>query len=188
MRSHVYSKRPPLSLKHRSGIKTPVWRFCLLTRFLFGGDFCSRLTSLPFGFPLLQLLPNEKVNLHAAMSSCSTIHLTLPQWDGGSRKIRYIYLVNLTSFSLTQSSNKVREVSRMFFHQKCWIYFVIIWVYRLHNCPSASWRMINVVVLFMLRWAYPLLSLVAAGSMDVSVHDHRYKQSFKLYWLKGAHA
>ncbi|XP_040051439.2 uncharacterized protein LOC120830689 isoform X1 [Gasterosteus aculeatus] len=60
MRSHVYSKRPPLSLKHRSGIKTPVWRFCLLTRFLFGGDFCSRLTSLPFGFPLLQLLPNEK--------------------------------------------------------------------------------------------------------------------------------
>ncbi|XP_034548663.1 uncharacterized protein si:ch211-110p13.9 isoform X2 [Notolabrus celidotus] len=26
------------------------------------------------------------------MSSCSTIHLTLPQWDGGSRKIRFIYL------------------------------------------------------------------------------------------------
>ncbi|KAL6114134.1 uncharacterized protein ACO6RY_04979 [Pungitius sinensis] len=40
------------------------------------------------------------------MSSCSTIHLTLPQCDGGARKIRYIYLVNLTSFSLTQSSNK----------------------------------------------------------------------------------
>ncbi|KAM9360667.1 uncharacterized protein ABDE67_001282 [Symphorus nematophorus] len=40
------------------------------------------------------------------MSSCSTIHLTLPQWDGGSRKIRFIYLVNLTSFRLTESPNK----------------------------------------------------------------------------------
>ncbi|XP_034396530.1 uncharacterized protein si:ch211-110p13.9 [Cyclopterus lumpus] len=44
------------------------------------------------------------------MSSCSTIHLTLPQWDGGSRKIRYIYLVNLTSFSLTECSNKTPVV------------------------------------------------------------------------------
>ncbi|XP_047447901.1 uncharacterized protein si:ch211-110p13.9 [Mugil cephalus] len=40
------------------------------------------------------------------MSSCSTIHLTLPQWDGGSRKIRFIYLVNLTSFRLTGCSDK----------------------------------------------------------------------------------
>ncbi|XP_068461000.1 uncharacterized protein si:ch211-110p13.9 [Clinocottus analis] len=40
------------------------------------------------------------------MTSCSTIPLTLPQWDGDSRKIRYIYLVNLTSFSLTKCSNK----------------------------------------------------------------------------------
>nr|XP_033476287.1 uncharacterized protein si:ch211-110p13.9 [Epinephelus lanceolatus] len=40
------------------------------------------------------------------MSSCSTIHLTLPQWDGGSRKIRFIHLVNVTSFRLTESPNK----------------------------------------------------------------------------------
>ncbi|GLD54022.1 uncharacterized protein AKAME5_000669300 [Lates japonicus] len=37
------------------------------------------------------------------MSSSSIIHLTLPQWDAGSRKIRFIYLVNLTSFRLTES-------------------------------------------------------------------------------------
>ncbi|XP_053182182.1 uncharacterized protein si:ch211-110p13.9 [Scomber japonicus] len=36
------------------------------------------------------------------MSSVSTTHLTLPQWNGGSRKIRYIYLVNVTSFRLTE--------------------------------------------------------------------------------------
>ncbi|XP_045890448.1 uncharacterized protein si:ch211-110p13.9 isoform X1 [Micropterus dolomieu] len=40
------------------------------------------------------------------MSSCSTIHLTLPQWDGGSRKIRFIYLMDLTSFRLTECPNK----------------------------------------------------------------------------------
>lgn len=36
------------------------------------------------------------------MSSCPTVQLTLPQWDAGSRKFRFIYLVNLTSFSLTE--------------------------------------------------------------------------------------
>ncbi|XP_040011804.1 uncharacterized protein si:ch211-110p13.9 [Xiphias gladius] len=40
------------------------------------------------------------------MSGCSTVHLTLPQWDGGSRKIRFIYLVNLTSFRLTECPPK----------------------------------------------------------------------------------
>ncbi|XP_026176858.1 uncharacterized protein LOC113138538 [Mastacembelus armatus] len=35
------------------------------------------------------------------MSSCSSVHLTLPQWDAISRKIRFIYLVNQTSFRLT---------------------------------------------------------------------------------------
>ncbi|XP_070761110.1 uncharacterized protein [Enoplosus armatus] len=40
------------------------------------------------------------------MSSCSTIHLTLPQWDGGSRKIRFMYLENLTSFRLTECPSK----------------------------------------------------------------------------------
>ncbi|XP_034727455.1 uncharacterized protein si:ch211-110p13.9 [Etheostoma cragini] len=40
------------------------------------------------------------------MSSCPTIHLTLPQWDGGARKIRFIHLVNLTSFRLTECPNK----------------------------------------------------------------------------------
>ncbi|KAI9527692.1 hypothetical protein NQZ68_027782 [Dissostichus eleginoides] len=40
------------------------------------------------------------------MSSPSTTHLTLPHWDGGSRKIRFIQLVNLTSFRLTDCSNK----------------------------------------------------------------------------------
>uniref|UniRef100_UPI0037E86300 uncharacterized protein n=1 Tax=Semicossyphus pulcher TaxID=241346 RepID=UPI0037E86300 len=40
------------------------------------------------------------------MSSCSTVHLTLPQWDGGSRKIRFIYLVNLTSFRLSKCPNQ----------------------------------------------------------------------------------
>ncbi|XP_029998987.1 uncharacterized protein LOC115425504 [Sphaeramia orbicularis] len=36
----------------------------------------------------------------------STVHLTLPQWDGGSRKIRFIYLVNLRSFRLTECPDK----------------------------------------------------------------------------------
>ncbi|XP_044052282.1 uncharacterized protein si:ch211-110p13.9 [Siniperca chuatsi] len=40
------------------------------------------------------------------MSSCSTIYLTLPQCDSGSRKIRFLYLMNLTSFSLTECPNK----------------------------------------------------------------------------------
>ncbi|XP_034094130.1 uncharacterized protein si:ch211-110p13.9 isoform X2 [Gymnodraco acuticeps] len=40
------------------------------------------------------------------MSSPSTTHLALPHWDGGSRKIRFIQLVNLTSFRLTDCSNK----------------------------------------------------------------------------------
>ncbi|KAI3372834.1 hypothetical protein L3Q82_023285 [Scortum barcoo] len=40
------------------------------------------------------------------MSSCSPIHLTLPHWDVGSRKIRFIYLVNVTSFRLTDCPNK----------------------------------------------------------------------------------
>ncbi|XP_069034621.1 uncharacterized protein [Embiotoca jacksoni] len=40
------------------------------------------------------------------MSSGSTFHLTLPQWQGGLRKIRFIYLVNVTSFRLTESPNK----------------------------------------------------------------------------------
>ncbi|KAF7661605.1 hypothetical protein LDENG_00258080 [Lucifuga dentata] len=40
------------------------------------------------------------------MSAASTIHLSLPQWDGGSRKIRFIYLVNTTSFRLTECPNK----------------------------------------------------------------------------------
>ncbi|XP_010730819.3 uncharacterized protein si:ch211-110p13.9 [Larimichthys crocea] len=44
------------------------------------------------------------------MSGCSTIHLTLPQWDGGSRKIRFIYLVNLTSFRLTDCPNESQAV------------------------------------------------------------------------------
>ncbi|XP_029295824.1 uncharacterized protein LOC115013568 isoform X1 [Cottoperca gobio] len=40
------------------------------------------------------------------MSSCPTIHLTLPQCDGGSRKIRFIHLVNVTSFRLTECPHK----------------------------------------------------------------------------------
>ncbi|XP_020511576.1 uncharacterized protein si:ch211-110p13.9 [Labrus bergylta] len=48
------------------------------------------------------------------MSSSSTIHLTLPQWDGGSRKVRFIYLANpwanLTSFSLTECPNQSAAV------------------------------------------------------------------------------
>ncbi|XP_074493981.1 uncharacterized protein LOC141769129 [Sebastes fasciatus] len=40
------------------------------------------------------------------MSSCSTIHLTLPHCDGGSLKIRFIHLVDLTSFRLTECPNK----------------------------------------------------------------------------------
>ncbi|XP_041644012.1 uncharacterized protein si:ch211-110p13.9 [Cheilinus undulatus] len=40
------------------------------------------------------------------MSTCSTVHLTLPQWDGGSRKIRFIYLLNPTSFRLTECPNQ----------------------------------------------------------------------------------
>ncbi|XP_017269230.1 uncharacterized protein si:ch211-110p13.9 [Kryptolebias marmoratus] len=39
------------------------------------------------------------------MSDCSTI-LSLPQWVGGCRKIRSIYLVNVTSFRLTDCPNK----------------------------------------------------------------------------------
>ncbi|KAM7017927.1 uncharacterized protein LKV04_000510 [Tautogolabrus adspersus] len=44
------------------------------------------------------------------MSSSSTIHLTLPQWDGGSRKVRFIHLVNLTCFSLTECPNQSSAV------------------------------------------------------------------------------
>ncbi|XP_029960830.1 uncharacterized protein LOC115398286 [Salarias fasciatus] len=40
------------------------------------------------------------------MSSSSTIHLTFPQCGGGARKIRFIYLVNVTSFRLTESPSK----------------------------------------------------------------------------------
>ncbi|CAB1456472.1 unnamed protein product [Pleuronectes platessa] len=40
------------------------------------------------------------------MSSSSSIHLTLPQWDGGSRRIRFIHLVGGTSFRLTESPHK----------------------------------------------------------------------------------
>ncbi|XP_029915470.1 uncharacterized protein LOC115364932 [Myripristis murdjan] len=40
------------------------------------------------------------------MSACTPVHLTLPRWAGGSRKIRFIYLVNLTSFRLTECPNK----------------------------------------------------------------------------------
>ncbi|KAM9394523.1 uncharacterized protein KZ484_005554 [Pholidichthys leucotaenia] len=40
------------------------------------------------------------------MSGCSTIHLSLPQWDGDSRKIRFLYLVDPTSFRLTECPNK----------------------------------------------------------------------------------
>lgn len=41
------------------------------------------------------------------MSSCATIYLNFPQWDGGSWKIRFIYLVNQTSFRLTECPDKV---------------------------------------------------------------------------------
>ncbi|XP_023266448.1 uncharacterized protein LOC111658235 [Seriola lalandi dorsalis] len=44
------------------------------------------------------------------MASCSTMHLTLPRWDGGSRKIRFIYLVNLTSFRLTECPHKAAVI------------------------------------------------------------------------------
>lgn len=44
------------------------------------------------------------------MSDCSTINLTLPQWDGGSRKIRFIYLVNPTSFRLTDCPDKTPAI------------------------------------------------------------------------------
>ncbi|XP_060927421.1 uncharacterized protein si:ch211-110p13.9 [Limanda limanda] len=40
------------------------------------------------------------------MSSSSSVHLTLPQWDGGSRRIRFIHLVGGTSFRLTESPHK----------------------------------------------------------------------------------
>ncbi|XP_063346098.1 uncharacterized protein si:ch211-110p13.9 isoform X2 [Pelmatolapia mariae] len=40
------------------------------------------------------------------MSGCSVIPLTLPQWDGGARRIRFIYLVGLTSFRLTESTKQ----------------------------------------------------------------------------------
>ncbi|XP_035496348.2 uncharacterized protein si:ch211-110p13.9 isoform X2 [Scophthalmus maximus] len=37
------------------------------------------------------------------MSSSSTVHLSLPQWDvGGFRRIRFVYLENPTSFRLTE--------------------------------------------------------------------------------------
>lgn len=48
-----------------------------------------------------------------AMSLCSPIHLSLPQWDVGSRKIRFMYLVNLTSFRLTACPHKVSWPSRL---------------------------------------------------------------------------
>lgn len=41
------------------------------------------------------------------MAGSLTIPLTLPQWDGGSRKIRFIHLVDQTSFRLTDCPNKV---------------------------------------------------------------------------------
>lgn len=41
------------------------------------------------------------------MAGNLTIPLTLPQWDGGSRKIRFIHLVDQTSFRLTDCPNKV---------------------------------------------------------------------------------
>lgn len=44
--------------------------------------------------------------MFTAMSASSTIHLTLPHWNGGTRNIRFIYLVNLTSFSLTKCPHK----------------------------------------------------------------------------------
>uniref|UniRef100_A0A1A7WEC2 Si:ch211-110p13.9 n=2 Tax=Iconisemion striatum TaxID=60296 RepID=A0A1A7WEC2_9TELE len=44
------------------------------------------------------------------MSSRSVTHLALPQWDGGSRKIRFIYLVNLTSFKLTNCLNQGTDI------------------------------------------------------------------------------
>ncbi|XP_029367249.1 uncharacterized protein LOC115049297 [Echeneis naucrates] len=42
------------------------------------------------------------------MSSCPTMpnQMTLPQWDGGSWKIRFIYLVNQTTFSLTECGHQ----------------------------------------------------------------------------------
>ncbi|KAM4616796.1 uncharacterized protein ACJ7VT_009594 [Polymixia lowei] len=40
------------------------------------------------------------------MSLCTTLPLTLPHWDVGSRRIRCIYLANLTSFRLTECPNK----------------------------------------------------------------------------------
>ncbi|XP_036954386.1 uncharacterized protein si:ch211-110p13.9 [Acanthopagrus latus] len=40
------------------------------------------------------------------MAGNLTIPLTLPQWDGGSRKIRFIHLVDQTSFRLTDCPNK----------------------------------------------------------------------------------
>lgn len=41
------------------------------------------------------------------MSDCENIYLNLPQWDGGSLKIRFIYLVNQTSFRLTECPDQV---------------------------------------------------------------------------------
>ncbi|XP_005916329.1 uncharacterized protein si:ch211-110p13.9 isoform X1 [Haplochromis burtoni] len=40
------------------------------------------------------------------MSGCSVIPLTLPQRDGGARRIRFIHLVGLTSFRLTESTKQ----------------------------------------------------------------------------------
>lgn len=50
------------------------------------------------------------------MSECATIYLNLPQWDGGSRKIRFIYLVDQTSFRLTECPVKVSCFLTKLFH------------------------------------------------------------------------
>lgn len=47
------------------------------------------------------------------MSNSPTINLTLPEWAGGSLKIRFIYLVNPTSFRLTGCPEKVSFVASL---------------------------------------------------------------------------
>ncbi|XP_054629493.1 uncharacterized protein si:ch211-110p13.9 [Dunckerocampus dactyliophorus] len=42
------------------------------------------------------------------------VHLSLPQWDGGLRKIRYIYLVNNSSFTLKEWPQKAAVVVPLF--------------------------------------------------------------------------
>ncbi|KAJ3604211.1 hypothetical protein NHX12_028952 [Muraenolepis orangiensis] len=42
----------------------------------------------------------------STLSTMSITPLTFPQWDVGPRKIRFIYLANLTSFRLTRCPNK----------------------------------------------------------------------------------